>query len=385
VKLSGDGDAFSLPYFKQFNYNGSLFSITNEYNNGICIQGSDLSNSDGYGVRGTSHSGTGINGIAIDEITGIAGFFINNGGGRSLISMGKSGFGTKSPEGLLHIRGQNVAGNTIIVDDDEDPTIQFRKAGVNVGVLKNASLYMESSNSEGSFNWVQTGSPLSLMGLRRKPGLNGRGVLNVSTAVSIGSFGGEFPSASLHVRGTPNDYNYTILVQQTGGDPLITMQNDGLDKGFMLLEGNNFKVGTYASNDLGNFMIRTNGGDRVVVRPDGKMVLGSPTGTAPAGNHLLAVKGRIAATEFSVTAVAAWPDYVFAPGYQLKSLEETEAFIKQNRHLPNIPAASVVEKEGFDLADMQKRLIEKVEELTLHLIEANKEIQLLKKQMAGLK
>jgi septal ring factor EnvC (AmiA/AmiB activator) len=64
---------------------------------------------------------------------------------------------------------------------------------------------------------------------------------------------------------------------------------------------------------------------------------------------------------------------VFADDYKLKPLEEVEQLIKQNKHLPNIPAASVVEKEGFDLGDMNKRLLEKVEELTLYLIEMKKE------------
>jgi hypothetical protein len=65
----------------------------------------------------------------------------------------------------------------------------------------------------------------------------------------------------------------------------------------------------------------------------------------------------------------------------LRSLEETESYINEHKHLPNIPAAAVVEKEGFALGDMQKRMMEKIEELTLYLIDAKKEINTLKQQV----
>jgi len=83
-----------------------------------------------------------------------------------------------------------------------------------------------------------------------------------------------------------------------------------------------------------------------------------------------------------VVNTGSWPDYVFESGYQLRTLEETEAFIKLNKHLPNIPAAAVVEREGILLGDMQKRMMEKIEELTLYLIEANKQIKELNKKVA---
>ena len=64
----------------------------------------------------------------------------------------------------------------------------------------------------------------------------------------------------------------------------------------------------------------------------------------------------------------AWPDYVFADEYELPTLQAVEASIKINKHLPNMPPAAEVAKNGFDLGDMNKRLLEKVEELTLYII-----------------
>ncbi len=86
------------------------------------------------------------------------------------------------------------------------------------------------------------------------------------------------------------------------------------------------------------------------------------------GTDKLAVNGNIRAKEIKVET-ANWPDYVFAPEYQNTSLTELEKFIKTNKHLPDMPAAKEVEEHGVSLGEMNKALLKKVEELTLHLIE----------------
>lgn len=88
----------------------------------------------------------------------------------------------------------------------------------------------------------------------------------------------------------------------------------------------------------------------------------------------LSVNGHIRAKEIKVEA-ANWPDYVFKEGYDIKSLTEVEAFIRKNGHLPDIPKASDVQDEGVSLGEMNKLLLKKVEELTLHLIEKEKEMK----------
>ena len=72
-----------------------------------------------------------------------------------------------------------------------------------------------------------------------------------------------------------------------------------------------------------------------------------------------------------------WPDYVFKPGYKLKSLSEVESYVKENSHLPGVPSAAEVEK-SLDLAKMNAALLEKIEELYLHSIEQEKEIEAMK-------
>lgn len=100
----------------------------------------------------------------------------------------------------------------------------------------------------------------------------------------------------------------------------------------------------------------------------------------------MAVDGKIESTRVTVTQTPGnWPDYVFKPGYNLLSLNQVESFINKNGHLPNVPKAEVVEKEGQDLGDIQARLLEKVEELMLYTIEQQKEIEALKKELKALK
>ena len=94
----------------------------------------------------------------------------------------------------------------------------------------------------------------------------------------------------------------------------------------------------------------------------------------------LASNGMLRAREIKID-MQAWPDYVFAKNYPLMPLEEVEQFIKENGHLPNIPAAQEMEEDGINLAETNKMLMEKVEELTLYLIEQNKAIEQMKKQI----
>jgi hypothetical protein len=105
-------------------------------------------------------------------------------------------------------------------------------------------------------------------------------------------------------------------------------------------------------------------------------------GTAPSfgTQYKLAVAGSIGAWgEVRVFANgSAFPDYVFDPSYKLPTLEETEKYVKENRHLPEVPSAAEIEKEGMSLNGMNVILLKKVEELTLHLIDMKKENSELK-------
>lgn len=113
-----------------------------------------------------------------------------------------------------------------------------------------------------------------------------------------------------------------------------------------------------------------------------ELLVGTSTG---ASGYKLSVDGKGIFTEVRVLEVANWPDYVFLPNYDLKSLEDLKVFIDDNGHLPNIPSAKEVEKEGIPLGEMQKNLLEKIEELTLYMIQVDDEIKNLKSENEELK
>jgi len=103
---------------------------------------------------------------------------------------------------------------------------------------------------------------------------------------------------------------------------------------------------------------------------DGKVGIG----TVAPGTYKLAVEGKIGAREVKVTLENPWADYVFSPHYNLIDLKKLEEFIKKNNHLPGIPSASAIkENGGIELGEMNRKLLEKIEELTLYIIDLKKE------------
>jgi hypothetical protein len=109
-------------------------------------------------------------------------------------------------------------------------------------------------------------------------------------------------------------------------------------------------------------------------------------------NGKLYVKSGIFSTDYSVTDVNNWSDFVFSDGYKLRSLKETEAFILKNKHLPTIPSESEVKENGYNMHEMNTKLLQTIEELTLHAIEQekkiasqNNEMEKMQKELAEIK
>lgn len=104
-------------------------------------------------------------------------------------------------------------------------------------------------------------------------------------------------------------------------------------------------------------------------------------GTTNPGTYKLAVEGTIGARKIKVTQETPWADYVFDSSYQLPALSEVENYIQRNRHLPDVSSAQTVNKEGLDVGDNQVVLLKKIEELTLYIIQQNKDIQTQQKRV----
>ena len=110
----------------------------------------------------------------------------------------------------------------------------------------------------------------------------------------------------------------------------------------------------------------------------GNVLIGKTTQTTAGGRYKLDVAGPIRADEIVVNTTGA--DFVFEPTYKLRSLCEVESFIKQHKHLPDISPATDMQTNGVNLGDMQTKLLQKLEESTLYLIEQAKQIEALKKE-----
>ena len=142
---------------------------------------------------------------------------------------------------------------------------------------------------------------------------------------------------------------------------------------FRMMVSENGNVGIGTSNP--NAKLEVNGAVIVGGIPKN----GSGTNLIAETDYMLAVKGKVYCQEVHVTPATAWADYVFKKDYKLLSLEEVERHIKEEGHLKDVPSAEEVTKAGYNVGAMDAALLKKIEELTLHLIEQNKQLQELKK------
>lgn len=271
-------------------------------------------------------------------------------GDKSFIYSGNFGIGTTNPTSKLTIQASS--------DGYPSPLKAISILGPNSP---------ENSNSARDLSWdfAAAGSAV----IRSFRGANWDTYLQFMTNNSLG---GNAPQVRMHINDNGNIGIGTINPQQN-----FVVSNNGAE-GFELylnqpsnvvgLQSYNRTLNAYSKMQLDasqfSFMI-------------GNIGIGTTT-----PDSKLTVAGNIHAQEVKVTINAGVvPDYVFANDYRLKSLKEVEHYIKENSHLPEIPSAKEIEKNGLMLAEMNLSLLKKMEEMTLYMIEQNKQIEDLKTRL----
>lgn len=156
------------------------------------------------------------------------------------------------------------------------------------------------------------------------------------------------------------DYNRFRFSARTGGDTWFTINNRLQENIYTLSEQNdNVKL--------------------ILTKPDSYIGIGTDSFLDSSDIYRLSVNGAIRAHR--VRVYTTWADFVFEKGYKLPTLDEVEKHIYEKGHLIDIPSALEVENNGIELGEMNKKLLQKVEELTLYIIEMNKELRFLKEQV----
>jgi carbonic anhydrase/acetyltransferase-like protein (isoleucine patch superfamily) len=198
--------------------------------------------------------------------------------------------------------------------------------------------------------------------------------------------GNELLTGTLTVGGASTLNNTLQVTGATTIGGLVTVNNNANVTGATTISGlltvnnnagitNNANIGGNA-----NISVNANVGGALDVNGtshlNGKVAIGT---TYTPGTHALYVGGSIIATEVKVALQASWPDYVFDEKTAAPDPMAWDQYIKANKHLPGIPSAQeVTQNGGFELGENQRLLLEKVEQLTLMLIEQQKQIETLK-------
>ncbi|MBS1578292.1 MAG: hypothetical protein JST29_01475 [Bacteroidetes bacterium] len=198
----------------------------------------------------------------------------------------------------------------------------------------------------------------------------------INNRVGIGTTS---PSALLHLYGTDPQ----LKIEASANNAAFIMYSGGGYFNYaQFFAGNVFKREIGWSDPSNTFYItRTQGQGNTnsdfVITGNGNVGIG----TTNPGTYKLAVEGTIGARKVRVTQ-APWADYVFKPNYNLRTLTEVEQYIKMHQHLPDVPSEKEVKSKGIDVGETQAMLLRKIEELTLYVIEQQKKIEALEKEIA---
>jgi hypothetical protein len=346
----------------------------------------------------------------------------------TLTQSGNLGLGTESPQTHVHIAGTTDQYLTVhrttsgsgraginLLRDNEFSATDWRI--VNDGGTLKFFDGVDNFGTDGDLNMVITPGGNVGIGI-----LSPGAPLNVVGSTAVGETGSGYfqvgTPSGLHVRfdnneilARNNDSPSTLFLQYWSGNLSLCNENAGrvgigttspqakvhiTDGGDVNLGGGGELVlGSTTTANLGldgneiqarnngaasHLFIQASGGDVLLVPNEtGQVGIGvTSSANMPSNDYLLAVDGKIISEEVRVEISGSWPDYVFQSDYPLMPLRALEQHITTYNHLPGIPSAATVKDEGILLGDMQRAMMEKIEELTLYIIDLQNQIDALK-------
>ncbi len=272
---------------------------------------------------------------------------------------GYVGIGTTNPQEKLQI------GNTFTFHDSGNKVIGFlyKPSG---GLDLDATKYSAEIRFDPTGGNLRFGTSSSLTN-------NPSGHLAITKDGNVG-IGTDSPTAKLEVLGMANnaaiilgEENF-IAFKRASGHLVYGVGHENGEFTIGRSENLGSTAGTPINIATGAYTIRFSQGttERMRIADNGNVGIG----TTNPGSYSLAVKGKIRAEEIKVDT--GWADYVFKEDYNLPTLEEVEKHINEKGHLINIPSAEEVEANGIQLGEMNKLLLEKIEELTLYTLAQQK-------------
>ncbi len=308
----------------------------------------------------------------VNGTSGTGGIFVSTGGKVRI------GTGTTAPTNALEVNGTTVSTN-LKISGLASSTQKVLTVGTGGQVSStdvstfadNMGDHIATQNIDLHNNWIVNGA-------------SGSGGIFVSTTGNVG-INTELPQQKLHVKDgnilisrlsnrPPGSTNGSLLF----GDTITTAHPFGR-WGIEYLDQDGVKGLNFwkTSDNIGgplNYVLFLCSEENDTLKGNVGIGTGNP-------KEKLTVNGRILAREVIVSNdIRTWPDYVFAPGYEMMSLTDLEAYVNEHHHLPDVPSAEEVEEQGIGLGEMNAILLQKVEEMTLRMIEMEKRIQELESQ-----